>query len=183
MTHLSPLSVPSPISFEDAIALTQSFLEQMQQGKLSDIEIEQITAKLVSSEKGARGFFVTYLTDDRPLADRPSPAVLRGLASAEDIVSELMVKNLAMSTAMGVAHRRRGDDRLAEQSDRTRDRSTEIIRSLQLSKLQQLVTSMQESLESESGNYQSFFERWGYDAEQKQAIARSLQALIGDSTS
>jgi hypothetical protein len=60
------------LTFEQAIALTQSLLTQMEQGKLSEAEIGEAIAPLVSSMNGARGFFVTYLSDERAIADHPS---------------------------------------------------------------------------------------------------------------
>ncbi|MGB5770152.1 MAG: hypothetical protein WBM32_09815, partial [Crocosphaera sp.] len=64
--------IPENISFEDALQLTENLLEAMVESKLNDYEIEEIITTLVSSQNGARGFFVTYLTSDIPLADNPT---------------------------------------------------------------------------------------------------------------
>ncbi len=178
MTNLSSLTVPDSVSFADAIALTESFLEQMATGALSEAQIAQVTENLVRTQNGARGFFVTYLSDESPLPDCPSPGIFQGLGSCEEIVSELMVKNLAMSSAMVIAHRRSGDETMAQGSERVRDRSTQIIQTLALPKMQQGIESLLETIRTGTGRYQSFLERWKYDAEQKAAIAKALQAVL-----
>ena len=104
MSIPSDLLASESITFEGAIALTQSLLSEIEDDRLSQTEIEQAVASLVKTQNGARGFFVTYLTDDRPMADQPSPGVLDALREDPEIVAELLVKNLAMSAAMVVHH-------------------------------------------------------------------------------
>jgi hypothetical protein len=82
--------------------------------------VERAIAQLVSSQNGARGFFVAYLTDPGPLADNPSSAVLQALRSSPAVVPPLLVKNLVMSAVMGVAHRPKGDEEQAVGSERVR---------------------------------------------------------------
>ncbi len=117
----SDKTVPESVTFQEAIALTQSLLSRIEAG-VSPAEIEAGIAELVKSENGARGFFVTYLTSDGNLADNPSPEVVRALQSSPEIVAELLVKNLAMSAAMAVTHRRNGLEEMAQGSDRVRSR-------------------------------------------------------------
>jgi hypothetical protein len=62
MTVSSVFLAPDDISFEDAIAFTQSLLPQMVETNLSESQIEDAIASLVKTQNGARGFFVTYLT-------------------------------------------------------------------------------------------------------------------------
>ncbi|KAM3114471.1 hypothetical protein [Phormidesmis sp. 146-33] len=169
--------VPDSISFEEAIALTQSLLSKIEQEGLSESDAATV-ASLVATENGARGFFVTYLTDARPLADRPSEEVVAALRSSPSIVSELLVKNLAMSTAMILAHTRSQKLDLAKGSERVQRRTTNLIQQTQLAEVQTKIHSLLESIASGTGQYQSFLERWGYDAEQKQAIAQALQQVV-----
>ncbi|KAM3103181.1 hypothetical protein ACKFKF_01415 [Phormidesmis sp. 146-12] len=169
--------VPDSISFEEAIALTQSLLSKIEQEGLSESDAATV-ANLVATENGARGFFVTYLTDARPLADRPSEEVVAALRSSPSMVSELLVKNLAMSTAMILAHTRSQKLDLAKGSERVQRRTTNLIQQTQLAEVQTKVQSLLESIASGTGQYQSFLERWGYDAEQKQAIAQALQQVV-----
>lgn len=170
--------IPEAISFEEAIALTQSILAEMEQGTLSESEIDHTIAALAASENGARGFFVTYLTDPRSLGDHPSDGVVQGLRSVPEIVSELLVKNLAMSTAMILAHTRNQNPEMAQGSERVQRRTLHLIQQIQLTQVQTKIHSLLESIASGAGQYQSFLDRWGYDAEQRQAIAQAIQRVI-----
>ncbi len=177
MTVSSVFLVPDDISFEDAIALTQSLLTEMVQGNLSESQIEETIRALVKTQNGARGFFVTYLTHEEMLADHPSEGVLKGLKSSPEIISELLVKNLVMSSAMVIHHTRQNAQEMAEGSQRVRSRSLNLIKSLQLSSINSRVEQMGESLTTKEGNYQEFLQKWGYDEEQKQAMLQTLELL------
>ncbi|HEY9618415.1 MAG TPA: hypothetical protein V6C64_16350 [Microcoleaceae cyanobacterium] len=175
MTVESVFNIPEAISFEQAIAVTQALLEQMEQEELSTSEIELVLRALVSTENGARGFFVTYLSDDRPFADQPAPAVIAALKTAPQVVSPLLIKNLAMSTAMAITHRRNQHEELAQGSDRVRSRSAQLIQLLQLPELQTQAQALLHSIQTGTGDYQAFLDRWSYDTEQRQAIHQTLE--------
>jgi len=163
------------ITFEQAIALTQSLLNQLDQ--VSETEIQATITTLVSTENGARGFFVTYLTANLPYADQPSDAVIKALQTSPAIVSELLVKNLAMSASMAIAHRRTANEAMAKGSDRVQRRTTVLIQRVQMPEVTQKATQLQASAETGVGEYQAFLERWGYDAEQRQQIAKVMRAI------
>lgn len=178
MTIPPSLLVPgSIISEEELRSLTESLLSQMETGQYSEAEIEEAITAIVKTEKNTREFFITYLTDERSVADRPIPAVIRGLVSAPEIVAPVLVKNIVMSTAMVVHHRRNGDEEMAAKSQRVRSRATLLLQSLQLPISQELATQMRESLLTGEGPFQTFLQRWGYDDEQKQAMVEALQSL------
>jgi hypothetical protein len=166
------------VSFEEAIAHTQAIMEQMEQGALSNSDLEQTLAQLVKTENGARGFFVTYLTDERSLADQPSPAVIQALTTSPEIVAELLVKNLAMSSAMEIAHRRNDDELMAQGSERVRSRTTYLIQQLDIPQIAEKLQQLNESASTGQGAYRSFLERWGYDAEQRQVISDVSQSAM-----
>jgi hypothetical protein len=170
---------PADISFEDAIALTHSLLAQMEQGNLSEAEIGKAIAALVSSMNGARGFFVAYLSDEGAIADQPSDAVVQALQTSPEIVSDLLVKNLAMSSAMAITHRRNGNENMAQGSDRVRSRTVRLIEKLQLTAVVEKAQKLHESASTGLGEYKAFLDRWGYDAEQRQVIQRSMEGALG----
>lgn len=173
-----PVTIPETVTFEQAIALTQSLFSQMEAGELSEAEIEAAITALVKSTTGARGFFVTYLTGDGPLADNPSPTVVQALQSAPDTVAELLVKNLAMSAAMAITHRRSQNEVMAQGSDRVRKRTAQIIQLVQLPAVYEQFQRLQESITTGQGSYQAFLDRWGYDEEQRQVIWQVLQQVV-----
>lgn len=171
----SSFTVPAAVSFTEAIALTQALLDGLEQGKVTTATLETTVAALVCSENGARGFFVTYLSDDRPLADQPMPTVVAALQTSSAIVSPLLVKNLAMSTAMAMTHRRNQDETMATGSERVRSRTLQLIQGLQLPQVQVEAQQLLQAIEMSTGSYQTFLERWGYDLEQRQAMQQTLE--------
>jgi hypothetical protein len=166
------------MTFERAIAITDELIENSD--RLTPETIQQRITDLVSTENGARGFFVTYLTSDRPFADIPTGEILAALSVSPAIVGELLVKNLAMSTAMALYHRRNAEEENALGSDRVRQRTSQLIRSLFSPEITEKLYRLQESLEKGAGDYETFLDRWGYDREQRQAIANVTRSLLPD---
>ncbi|PSB35930.1 hypothetical protein C7B69_05230 [filamentous cyanobacterium Phorm 46] len=188
MSIPSSLLASESITFEGAIELTQSLLSEIEAdslrdsyaSRLSQAEIEESVTSLVKTQNGARGFFVTYLTtEDGRDADRPSLGVTEALRSAPEIVAELLVKNLAMSAAMVVHHLRHQSEEMAAGSARVQERSRNLIQILQMPACQTIASQMLESLQNASGEYEEFFQRWGYDDEQKLAIGSAVRGAIG----
>lgn len=173
--------VPDQITFEAAIKLTQNVLDQLsaeQPEPFSPESLQTIVAQLVATRNGARGFFVAYLTDDRSFADHPDPAVITALKTEPEEVSELLIKNLAMSTAMAITHRRSGQLDQAEQSLRVSRRSADIIQRVGGDSLKSEARALLEGLTVGSGSYGTFLKKWGYDPEQKAAMAEQLQKTL-----
>lgn len=177
---LESLKVPSDVTFEQAIALSQSLLKNMEAGTLSPSEIGTTVSELVKTQNGARGFFVTYLTSDQTFADNPSPEVVEALRSHSDTVAELLAKNVAMSAAMALAHRRKGDEEMALSSERVRDRTSYLIKLIDLPAVYSCCREILESATTGEGSYKAFLERWGYDTEQRQLMSQALEQVIGD---
>ncbi len=174
----SPPVVPNEITFQQAIGISQELLEQAEQQAYADTELQRAIATLVASENGARGFFVTYLTGESPLADQPTPAILTALEQSPQIVAELLVKNLAMSAAMAVAHRRNGNEELAAGSDRVQRRTQNLIQLLNIAALAERAKALQTSARDGQGDYTEFLDRWGYDAEQRQVIVQAFRHVL-----
>lgn len=174
----SSLKVPEKVSFEQAIELTQSLISQIEAGELSEEEVTVYLTDLVKSDFGSRGFFVSYLTSDSSLPDDPSPAVIQALRTNSEIVADLLVKNLAMSAASAVAHRRNHNPEMVASSERVTRRTANLIELLQVPAIYQHSQNLLETLTTKEGSYKSFLERWGYDAEQQQAICQALKLVI-----
>ena len=174
--------VQSDLKFEEAIAFTESLLHQIEAGELSPEEIVEAISTLVQTENGARGFFVTYLASNNTLADHPSEQVVQALRSNPEIVSELLVKNLAMSAAMTLTHHRDENEAMAQGSERVRDRTAMLIKLVELNEIRDRCKQLLESAVTGAGHYQAFLDRWGYDAEQRQLICRVMESVIGDKT-
>jgi hypothetical protein len=159
------------MTFEEAIAYTETLLSRKD---LDELQVESEISALVQTSNGARGFFVCFLTGEWQLADAPSTPIIKALQSAPHAIAELLVKNLAMSTAMAISHRRADNEEQAQGSDRVARRTATLIEKVELAEVYEIATQMRNSAISNDGNYVSFLEKWGYDAEQKQAIANVL---------
>jgi hypothetical protein len=169
--------ITSDLTFEDAIALTQSLLQQREQATLQDAEFEAAVAQLVATHNGARGFFVTYLTDSRELIDSLLPVVASALVQAPAIAPELLVKNLAMSTAMEITHCRSSNPILAAQSAQVQQRTAALMTRLGFPYFKTEADGLWQGVTLEAGSYAAFLKKWGYDAEQREAIAQCLKAV------
>ncbi len=163
------------ITFEEAIAYTDDLLSR---SELDDAQLESQITALVQTANGARGFFVCFLTGEWQLADAPSTAVIRALQSTPQAISELLVKNLVMSTAMAMTHHRAGNTEQAEGSDRVAKRTALLIEKVDLPEVRAIATQVHDAALSNNGEYVAFLDKWGYDAEQKQAIANVLDKIL-----
>lgn len=162
------------LSFPEAISATQSLIAQMKANELSKVEIEQAVSSLLSTKNGGRGFFVSYLTSDESLVDNPPIGVIQGLKSSLEVASELLVKNLAMSSAMVVTHQKNNDIENVQGSKKVSRRSTNLIQQLNSELIQEELLKLQTTIDNESGKYQEFLERWKYDTEQKRAMKAAI---------
>ncbi len=167
--------LPEEISFEDAIALTQKLLAN---DEPPDATIQSIIPKLLKTKNGARGFFVTFLTHQNSLADDPSPALITALRSEADTVAELMVKNLAMSSAMTVMHQRQENLRNLEGSRHVQERSSLLIQRLDLAEISEKLLALWAALRGEGNQYAAFLDKWNYDTEQRAEIHRAIEPLV-----
>ena len=167
------LTAEKNISFEDAIALTQNFVAQLD--SLSEPEKENTVTSLVASENGARGFFVTYLTSDDEVVDQESAGIVAGLKTSPEIVSELLVKNVAMSTAMKITHLKNDNEQMARNSQRVTQRSLKFLEQLDLEVSKTKIQQLQDTIANNDGIYHKFLTRWKYDDEQKQAMVKAFQ--------
>ena len=178
--HSVPLEVPEAVTFETAIALTQSLISQAEKGELTEPEIAALIADLVKTENGARGFFVTYLTSSASMADNPSTQVVEALRTSLEVVA-LLVKNLAMSAAQAVFHRRNQNEEMAKGSEQVHKRTAQLIKLVDLPTVYERLQQLLDTAATGEGSYKAFIERWGYDTEQRQAICQAVQQVIAHS--
>jgi hypothetical protein len=175
--------ISKAITFEEAITLTQSLLDQLEQSTLKASAFEEAVAKLIATQNGARGFFVAFLTDSRALIDPLMPTVIPALQSTPEMAPELLVKNLAMSTAMEITHRRNSNLELAAQSAQVQRRTTVLLDQLGFHYVKTEAEGLWQAVTENAGTYAPFLKRWGYDAEQQTAIAQQLQAVFPEVSS
>ena len=162
---------PKP-SFKQAMNVTILWCNSWEKDELSDEVLADRIGELLKTIEGARGFFVVSLSIDCPLMDRlPEPLIFQ-LRSSGQIVVDLTVKNLAMSSAMVIEHQKNNNSQQM-QSERIRTRCIELLKLLDSNKVK---TRLEILLEATKGNGKDleFLNRWGYSNEQKQAISKSI---------
>ncbi len=163
-------------TFQQAMEITAQWLGLWENGELSDEVLADRVAELVASRDGARGFFVVSLAGDCPLMDRlPEPLVLQLRQAGEGVV-DLSARNLAMSTAMALHHRRAGDGGQQAASERVAARCTELLRLLEPVAVKGRLEILLAATRGD-GDDVAFLDRWGYDAEQRAAIATAIEAV------
>lgn len=157
------------ISFEEAIALTQTLLTKPTPDFGTQIQ------SLLQTANGARGFFVTYLTQAWPLSSTREAEIITALRLYPQ--AELLVKNLAMSTAMAIAHGRNHNLEQKAGSDQVQQRTKQLIAQVATPELKTIAQQMAASALGSSSSYGEFLDKWGYDLTQRQAIAEILSSL------
>lgn len=184
---------PLAPSFPQAMEIAAQWISLWEAGELSDEVLADRVGELVASRDGARGFFVVGLTGEAPLLDRlPEPLVV-ALRQAGPGVVDLTARNLAMSTAMVLHHRRSGDLDHQAGSERVQLRSTELLRHLEPVAVKQRLESLLAAAlaagdstgpaatdgrsDGPVAEDRAFLDRWGYDAEQRRAIAGAIEAV------
>lgn len=169
-------ATPPQPTFQQAMEITAQWLSLWEQGELSDEVLADRVAELVASRDGGRGFFVVSLAGDCPLMDRlPEPLVIQLRAAGAEVV-DLTARNLAMSTAMAMHHQRGGDRNQQSASERVSARCTELLRLLDPQAVRQRLEVLLAGSRG-AGDDVSFLDRWGYDDEQRQAIAVAVLAV------
>lgn len=164
-------------TFQQAMEITAQWLALWENGELSDEVLADRVAELVASRDGGRGFFVVSLAGECPLMDRlPEPLAMQLRAAGAGVV-DLTARNLAMSTAMALHHQRQADLGQQAGSERVQARCTELLRLLEPDAVKQRLETLLAAASKGEGDDVAFLDRWGYDAEQRQAIAAAIEAV------
>ena len=166
------------LSFSQSIQATQSLMNKIEVENLDESTIKKEISTIVNTKNGGRGFFVAYLTSDMSLADNPSSGAIEGLKTATEVVSELLVKNLAMSSAMAIAHERNHDVDNVKGSQKVTRRTRNLIQKMNSDTIYNELKKLQDAIVVGQGDYEDFLERWNYDLEQKQAIQQAISDVL-----
>ena len=159
-------------TFKEAMQASMIWCKSWENDEISDEVISDRIGELLKSLEGARGFFVVSLSIDCPLMDRFPDALIFQLRSAGEIVVDLIVKNLAMSSAMIITHRKNKDPQ-EMQSNRIKIRCIELLKLLDSTRVKKRLDVLLEATKG-SGTDLNFLNKWGYNDEQINAISESI---------
>ena len=104
--------------------------------------------------------------------DRFPDALIFQLRSSGEIVVDLTVKNLAMSSAMIITHRNNKDPQEI-QSKRIKIRCIELLKLLDSTQVKKRLDVLLEATKGNGADLK-FLNRWGYNDEQIKAISESI---------
>ncbi len=159
-------------TFKEAMQASMIWCKSWENDEISDEVISDRIGELIKTEEGARGFFVVSLSIDCPLMDRFPDALIFQLRSSGEIVVDLTVKNLAMSSAMIITHRKNNDAQEI-QSERIKIRCIELLKLLDSTQVKKRLDVLLEATKG-NGTDLKFLNKWGYNDEQINAISESI---------
>ena len=162
-------------TFKEAMQVSMLWCESWENDEISDEVISDQIGELIKTVDGARGFFVVSLSIDCPLMDRLPDALIYQLRHSGEIVVDLTVKNLAMSSAMIVKHRDNKDP-LEIQSKRIKNRCIELLKLLDSSLVKKRLDVLLDAIKG-SGRDLKFLDKWGYNQDQINAISESIYQI------
>jgi hypothetical protein len=159
-------------TFKEAMQATMIWCKSWENDEISDEVISDRIGELIKTLEGARGFFVVSLSTDCPLMDRLPDALIFELRSSGEIIVDLTVKNLAMSSAMIITHRNNKDAQEL-QSERIKIRCIELLKLLDSTQVKKRLDILLEATKGNGTDLQ-FINKWGYNDEQINAISESI---------
>ena len=159
-------------TFKEAMEATMIWCKSWENDEISDEVISDRIGELIKRVEGARGFFVVSLSIDCPLMDRVPDALIFQLRSSRDIVIDLTVKNLAMSSAMVITHHKNNDSQEI-QSERIKIRCIELLKLLESNAVKKRLDVLLEATKG-NGTDLKFLNKWGYNDKQINAISESI---------
>ena len=159
-------------TFKEAMQASMIWCKSWENDEISDEVISDRIGELIKTVEGARGFFVVSLSIDCPLMDRFPDALIFQLRSSGEIVVDLTVKNLAMSSAMIITHRNNKDPQEI-QSERIKIRCIELLKLLDSTQVKKRLDVLLEATKGNGTDFK-FLTRWGYNNEQINAISESI---------
>ena len=159
-------------TFKEAMQASMIWCKSWENDEISDEVISDRIGELIKTVEGARGFFVVSLSIDCPLMDRFPDALIFQLRSSGEIVVDLTVKNLAMSSAMIITHRNNKDPQEI-QSNRIKIRCIELLKLLDSTQVKKRLDVLLEATKG-NGTDLKFINKWGYNDKQINAISESI---------
>ncbi len=159
-------------SFIQAINISAQWCKEWGEDLLSEEVLADRIAELIKTKNGLRGFFAYALSDkDCFLLDKLPFSLIFKLNEGGDAVVEIIVKNLIMSSAQIIIHRRENNDGYEMSSENISDRCKAILRLLETKLVTKKVNQIIKDLDN-MGN--SFDNSTKYDAEQKDFIKKQI---------
>ncbi len=162
-------------SFTQAINISAQWCKEWGEDLLSEEVLADRIAELIKTRNGLRGFFAYALSDkDCFLLDKLPFSLIYKLNDDGIAVVEIILKNLIMSSAQIIMHRRDNNHEYEMLSENISDRCKAILRLLET---KSVTTSVNQVLRNLDNMGNSFDNSIKYDAEQKEFIKKQISDI------
>ena len=136
-------------SFTQAINISAQWCKEWSEDLLSDEVLADRIAALTKTGNGLRGFFAYALSDkDCLLLDKLPFSLIYKLIVGGDAVTDIVVKNLIMSSAQIIIHRRDNNHEYEKTSENISDRCKAILRLLETNSVTNSVNQVLRDLDN-----------------------------------
>ena len=135
-------------SFTQALNISAQWCKEWGEDLLSEEVLADRIAELIKTRNGLRGFFAYALSDkDCFLLDKLPFSLIYKLNEGGDAVTDLVVKNLIMSSAQIIIHRRDNNHEYELTSENISDRCKAILRLLETKSVSKSVNQVLRNLD------------------------------------
>ena len=159
-------------SFTQAINISAQWCKEWGEDLLSEEVLADRISELIKTKNGLRGFFAYALSDKNCfLLDKLPSSLIFKLNEGGESVVEIVSKNLVMSSAQIIIHRRENNHEYEITSANISDRCKGILSLLETKLVTKTVNEVIKDLDN-MGN--SFDHSTKYDSEQKEFIKQQI---------
>ena len=159
-------------TFIQAINISAKWCKEWEEDLLSEEVLADRIAELIKTKNGLRGFFAYALSDkDCFLLDKLPFSLIYKLNEGGKTVVEIVVKNLIMSSAQIIIHRKENNGEYEMTSENISERCKAILRLLETQLVTKTVNQILKDLDT-MGN--SLNNSKKYDTEQKNFIKKQF---------
>ena len=159
-------------SFIEAINISAKWCKDWRDDLLSEEVLADRISEIIKTNNGIRGFFAYALSDkDCLLLDKLPFSLIYKLNESGDPVVDIVLKNLVMSSAQIIIHRRDNNHEYEITSENISDRCKAILRLLETNSVTKSVNKVLRDLDT-MGN--SFDNSVKFDSEQKEFIKKQI---------
>ncbi len=159
-------------SFTQAINISALWCKEWGEDLLSEEVLADRISELIKTKNGLRGFFAYALSDiDCFLLDKLPSSIIFMLTEGGEEVVEILMKNLLMSSAQIVVHKRENNIKYQLSSENISERCKDILRLLDTKLVTKTINQIVKDLDN-FGN--SIDNSTKYDDQQKEFIKQQI---------
>ena len=159
-------------SFTQAINISAQWCKEWSEDLLSEEVLADRIAELTKTRNGLRGFFAYALSDkDCFLLDKLPSSLIFKFNEGGGAVVEIVVKNLIMSSAQIIIHRRENNDEYEMISENISDRCKAILSMLETNLVTKTVNQIIKELDNMGNGFDNSIK---YDSVQKDFIKEQI---------